>query len=167
MRNYILILFIFLLVSQGFASSMKVMVMLGGVPNAGPESPELLYIADTDFSNRIFKCGVGEKGIEDHVSHTPLGTFKVIYMKKDPIYIDAFTGKQLAGPYITDKNNVYGTRIIGLNYIRHGRHLCIHGTNEPELIPGYVSHMCVRMKNADVEWLFDRVHVGDIVVVTE
>ena len=26
----------------------------------------------------------------------------------------------------------------------------IHGTNEPELIPGYVSHGCIRMRNEDI-----------------
>jgi lipoprotein-anchoring transpeptidase ErfK/SrfK len=142
-----------------------IIVRLHQMPNM-LMTPDLTYWHDT-IPEGYAVVAVGEKGIEDHISHTPTGVFKVIYMKKDPIYIDAFTGKQLAGPYIIDKKNVYGTRIIGLSYIRHGRHLCIHGTNEPELIPGYVSHMCVRMKNADVEWLFDRVHVGDTVVITE
>ncbi len=106
------------------------------------------------------RCGVGEKGEHDGVSHTPKGKFKVIYKAKDPIYVDVH-GKLIAGPFKTDLGNVYGTRIIGLSYIRHGRHLCIHGTNEPELIPGYVSHMCIRLRNEDVEWLYDRVQIGD------
>ncbi|MCW3047444.1 MAG: ErfK/YbiS/YcfS/YnhG family protein [Solirubrobacterales bacterium] len=26
----------------------------------------------------------------------------------------------------------------------------IHGTNEPRLLPGHVSHGCIRMRNADI-----------------
>ena len=26
----------------------------------------------------------------------------------------------------------------------------IHGTNEPQLIPGHISHGCVRLRNADI-----------------
>jgi len=122
------------------------------------------HTGDKYFTDGMYRCAVGEKGKFDKVSHTPTGKFKVVYMKKDPIYID-FTGKFIAGPYIQNKANVYGTRIIGLNYVRNGRHLCIHGTNEPELIPGYVSHMCVRLYNRDVEELFDHVHVGDTVEI--
>ncbi len=36
----------------------------------------------------------------------------------------------------------------------------IHGTNEPQLIPGRPSHGCVRMRNADIERLFSRVSLG-------
>jgi L,D-transpeptidase catalytic domain len=111
-------------------------------------------------------CGVGEKGKNDHVSATPMGTFKVISKSRNPVYIDVH-GKFIAGPYISDKNNVYGTRIIVLNYKRNGRHLCIHGTNEENLIPGYISHMCVRLKNEDVEWLYRWLNVGDTVVIEE
>jgi hypothetical protein len=105
-------------------------------------------------------CGVGELGVKDKVSHTPIGIFKVVYKGDNPLYFDVH-GKFIAGPYAKDKANVYGTRIIGLDYIRNGRHLCIHGTNEPDKIPGYVSHMCVRLKNEDVEWLYKWIEVGD------
>lgn len=31
-----------------------------------------------------------------------------------------------------------------------GGYIGIHGTNRPELIPGRISHGCIRLRNADV-----------------
>lgn len=36
----------------------------------------------------------------------------------------------------------------------------IHGTNQPDSIGGYVSNGCVRMREEDVEQLFDAVEIG-------
>lgn len=36
----------------------------------------------------------------------------------------------------------------------------IHGTNRPWLLPGRVSHGCVRMRNPDITWLARRMPVG-------
>jgi len=47
-----------------------------------------------------------------------------------------------------------------------GGEYAIHGTNQPNLIGGFVSHGCIRMYNADVTDLFGRVNVGTPVVVT-
>ena len=41
----------------------------------------------------------------------------------------------------------------------------IHGSNEPETIGTAVSSGCIRMTNADVADLYDRVHVGTKVIV--
>jgi lipoprotein-anchoring transpeptidase ErfK/SrfK len=48
-----------------------------------------------------------------------------------------------------------------------GGQYAIHGTNQPNLIGGFVSHGCIRMYNADVTDLFGRVAVGTPVVVTQ
>jgi lipoprotein-anchoring transpeptidase ErfK/SrfK len=42
----------------------------------------------------------------------------------------------------------------------------IHGTNVPNSVGGFVSYGCIRMYNADILDLFDRVGVGTTVVVT-
>ena len=42
----------------------------------------------------------------------------------------------------------------------------IHGTNDPGSIGGYVSYGCIRMYNADVLDLYNRVSWGSAVVVT-
>ena len=159
------ILFVLSLVAQAKAPS--IIVLLSGVPYSGPPIPELQFLQE-GYKDVFFRCGVGELGKHDRVSHTPTGTFKVIAKVVDPVYIDV-NGVKIAGPFNKEIGpahlNVYGTRLIRLNYARNGRHLCIHGTNEPWLLPGYVSHMCIRLKNEDVEWLFDRVNVGDVVEI--
>lgn len=42
----------------------------------------------------------------------------------------------------------------------------IHGTNAPRSVGGFVSYGCIRMYNADVMDLYQRVSVGTTVVVT-
>jgi lipoprotein-anchoring transpeptidase ErfK/SrfK len=47
-----------------------------------------------------------------------------------------------------------------------GGEYAIHGTNQPGLIGGFVSHGCIRMLNGDITDLYGRVSVGTTVVVT-
>ena len=47
-----------------------------------------------------------------------------------------------------------------------GGEYAIHGTNNPGSIGGFVSYGCIRMYNADITDLYDRVGVGTPVVVT-
>ena len=41
----------------------------------------------------------------------------------------------------------------------------IHGTNRPELIPGRVSHGCIRMRNRDIERLGRLMPVGTPIII--
>jgi lipoprotein-anchoring transpeptidase ErfK/SrfK len=41
----------------------------------------------------------------------------------------------------------------------------IHGTNQPELLPGNVSHGCIRMRNADILKLARLITVGTPVTI--
>lgn len=47
-----------------------------------------------------------------------------------------------------------------------GGEYAIHGTNAPGSVGGFVSYGCIRMLNADISDLFNRVSVGTQVVVT-
>jgi lipoprotein-anchoring transpeptidase ErfK/SrfK len=47
-----------------------------------------------------------------------------------------------------------------------GGEYAIHGTNSPGSIGGFVSYGCIRMLNADISDLFNRVSVGTTVVVS-
>jgi lipoprotein-anchoring transpeptidase ErfK/SrfK len=47
-----------------------------------------------------------------------------------------------------------------------GGEYAIHGTNDPASIGHFVSHGCIRMYNADITDLYQRVGVGTAVVVT-
>ena len=49
----------------------------------------------------------------------------------------------------------------------HDRYIYIHGTNEEDKIGTPVSHGCIRMRNADVVTLFDRVAVDTRVNIRE
>ena len=48
-----------------------------------------------------------------------------------------------------------------------GGQYAIHGTNRPESIGHFVSYGCIRMYNADLSDLYQRVSVGTPVVVTQ
>ena len=47
-----------------------------------------------------------------------------------------------------------------------GGEYAIHGTNRPGSVGGFVSYGCIRMLNADITDLYQRVSVGTTVVVT-
>jgi lipoprotein-anchoring transpeptidase ErfK/SrfK len=47
-----------------------------------------------------------------------------------------------------------------------GGEYAIHGTNAPGSVGGFVSYGCIRMLNADITDLYQRVSVGTQVTVT-
>jgi lipoprotein-anchoring transpeptidase ErfK/SrfK len=57
--------------------------------------------------------------------------------------------------------NPMGAAAIGLDRGNYA----IHGTNDPSSIGGFVSHGCIRMHNADVMDLYQRVPIGAKVAV--
>jgi lipoprotein-anchoring transpeptidase ErfK/SrfK len=59
-------------------------------------------------------------------------------------------------------NNPMGVAALVLS----GGDYAIHGTNNPGSIGGFVSHGCIRMYNADITDLYDRVGVGTPVIVS-
>jgi lipoprotein-anchoring transpeptidase ErfK/SrfK len=84
---------------------------------------------------------------------TPSGTFQVVTRVTNPAWYRP--GKVVPpGP-----SNRLGPRWIGLSRKGYG----IHGTDSPRSIGRAKSHGCVRMRNADVEELFELVQVGDVV----
>jgi hypothetical protein len=48
-----------------------------------------------------------------------------------------------------------------------GGYIGIHGTNRPELIPGAVSHGCIRLRNEDIRRLAALMPVGTPVTITQ
>jgi L,D-transpeptidase ErfK/SrfK len=84
---------------------------------------------------------------------SPVGTFTVISRVTRPTYYSA--GKTIAA----GAGNPVGTRWIGLSRKGYG----IHGTNAPSSIGHAKSHGCIRLRNADVERLFEQVRAGDSV----
>jgi L,D-transpeptidase catalytic domain len=47
-----------------------------------------------------------------------------------------------------------------------GGYVGVHGTNEPDIIPGQVSHGCIRMKNSAIEQLARLMPVGTPLTIT-
>jgi lipoprotein-anchoring transpeptidase ErfK/SrfK len=84
---------------------------------------------------------------------SPVGTFTIVNRVTHPTYYRP--GKVVPpGP-----RNPLGTRWIGLSQKGYG----IHGTDAPTSIGYAKSHGCIRLRNADVERLFERVRAGDVV----
>lgn len=89
--------------------------------------------------------------IGKHSTPTPSGTFHIASHVVNPTY--THDGKVVKpGP-----GNPVGTRWMSLGFKGYG----IHGTNEPQSIGHAASHGCIRLRNRDVEELFELVRVGD------
>jgi len=97
---------------------------------------------------KIYRTAVGAAS-----SPTPSGTYKIAQRVANPTW---YGPDKVVGP---GKDNPVGTRWLGLSRKGYG----IHGTNNPRSIGKRASHGCVRMRNTDVEDLFGRVAVGDVV----
>ena len=95
---------------------------------------------------KVFPIAVGKSS-----TPSPTGSFQIISRTVKPTWYHA--GKVVPpGPA-----NPVGTRWIGLSQKGYG----IHGTNAPRSIGKSSSHGCIRMRNQDVEQLFELVQVGD------
>ncbi|HYM25643.1 MAG TPA: L,D-transpeptidase [Vicinamibacterales bacterium] len=107
-----------------------------------------LAVIENDQVIRVFRVAVGAPE-----SPSPVGTFTIVNRVTNPTYYRP--GKVIA-PGTT---NPIGTRWIGLSEKGFG----IHGTDDPASIGHARSHGCIRLRNADIEKLFDLVRSGDVV----
>lgn len=102
-----------------------------------------------------YPIAVGRTGWE-----TPIGSFRVISMQKDPIWRHPFTGELV----FSGASNPLGSRWIG--FWSDGVHeIGFHGTNQEDLIGQAVSHGCIRMRDADAQALYGQVAIGTLVEV--
>jgi lipoprotein-anchoring transpeptidase ErfK/SrfK len=86
-------------------------------------------------------------------SPSPTGEFRITRRLTAPTY---YAPGVVIPP---GPENPLGPRWIGLNLKGYG----IHGTNRPGSVGHYASHGCIRMRNRDVQELFELVRVGDAV----
>lgn len=89
---------------------------------------------------------------------TPPGKYVVMEKRKDPALY--WNGEIIPPGSLV---NGLGTRWIGLSDPQYG----IHGTTKPWEIGRRISHGCIRLKNEDVEKLFEFVPMGTEVLVVE
>jgi len=99
----------------------------------------------------VFRAAVG---VGKSYWPTPRGEFYIrdkLTRFDDPLYGPIAFGTSARSPILTDWP---GGGFIG-----------IHGTNQPELLPGNVSHGCIRMRNADILKLARLIKVGTPVTI--
>jgi lipoprotein-anchoring transpeptidase ErfK/SrfK len=110
----------------------------------------MLALVENGQTVKIYPTAVGANR-----SPSPSGEFRIMNRVERPTW---YGPKQVIGP---GRANPLGTRWLGLSVKGYG----IHGTNRPSSIGHNASHGCIRMRNADVEDLFQRVRVGDPVIL--
>lgn len=102
-----------------------------------------------------FPVAIGKAGWE-----TPAGQFQVIDMQVDPHWQHPITGADIPpGP-----GNPLGSRWIAFLPMSDGV-IGFHGTSQTELLGQAVSHGCIRMRNSDIEAMFDQIRIGTTVIV--
>jgi len=108
-----------------------------------------LAVIDADESVvSVFSVAVGAPA-----TPSPTGTFTIVNRIPNPTYYKPGTVIEPGA------RNPLGTRWIGLNEKGYG----IHGTDAPGSIGYAKSHGCIRLRNRDVERLFELVRPGDVV----
>jgi len=118
-------------------------------------SDRRVYLYQGDKLAKSYPIAIGKAGWE-----TPVGSYKVIEMQRDPIWQHPWTGK-LVPP---GADNPLGARWIG--FWTDGKNFIgFHGTPQEQLVGQAVSHGCVRMRNQDVLALYAQVNVGTPVIV--
>ena len=95
---------------------------------------------------KTYPIAVGKKS-----TPSPSGSFHIASRVVKPTW---YQPGKMVGP---GPANPLGTRWMGLGFKGYG----IHGTNMPNSIGKAASHGCIRMRNHDVEALFELVQVGD------
>jgi lipoprotein-anchoring transpeptidase ErfK/SrfK len=95
---------------------------------------------------KVYGVAVGKKS-----TPSPVGSYHIANHVVKPTW---YHSGKVIGP---GPSNPVGTRWMGIGYKGYG----IHGTNRPGSIGHAASHGCIRMRNDDVEELFQLVRVGD------
>jgi lipoprotein-anchoring transpeptidase ErfK/SrfK len=94
---------------------------------------------------KVYDIAVGKAS-----TPSPAGEFQIVNHIAGPTW---YGPGKVVGP---GADNPVGTRWMGLSVKGYG----IHGTNAPGSIGKAASHGCIRMRNRDVEELFELVGVG-------
>ncbi len=128
------------LVAQGATNSQRRIVV--SIPDCK------LALVENGRVVKIYRVAVGAQ-----VSPSPSGEFKITLRLVEPAY---YAPGVVIPP---GKDNPLGTRWLGLSQKGYG----IHGTNQPGSVGRRASHSCIRMRNRDMEELFELARPGDIV----
>lgn len=126
-----------------------------------------LFLQQKGGKARRYGVGVGRAGLKFKGSATigrkakwPRWTPTKNMIKREPNKYARYAGGVPGGP-----NNPLGSRALYLYQSGRDTLYRIHGTTQPSSIGRSVSNGCIRMVNAHVEDLYERVPVGVQVVV--
>ncbi len=100
---------------------------------------------------REFRCAIGRD------DKTPVANFEIETKLVKPPWDEPSTGKRL---HFSDPGYPLGTRWLAFKAAEGRSGLGIHGTDDPNSIGTKASLGCVRLKNENVEDLFELVPVG-------
>jgi len=111
----------------------------------------LKLIADDEVL-KVYPIGIGKD------NSTPVGQFKIVNRIVDPVWYK--TGAIVPAG---SAENILGTRWLGISEPGYG----IHGTVDKQPIQKQKTQGCVRMRNKDVEELFNIVPVNTEVIIND
>ena len=113
-----------------------------------------------------YPVGIGKDGW-----HTPIGKTEITRMRTNPTWVvpqsildkHAKNGKILPATMPPGPKNPLGRHAISLGFSE--KSIVIDGTPNPQGVGIRSSHGCIRMYAADIERLYSKVKVGDLVTV--
>lgn len=117
-----------------------------------------------DKSDNILTLKAGEEVLKTYVvstglnNSTPVGIFKITDKVKNPTWYTNGRAIPFGHP-----DNLLGTRWIAFDKPGYG----IHGTTEPDKLGQQVSAGCVRMRNDEVQELYQFVSRGTEITITD
>jgi L,D-transpeptidase ErfK/SrfK len=134
-------------------------------PSEAPQPSRLIVdLSDRQVSlytdgklQATYDIAVGRAGWE-----TPVGKFAILSKIPNPSWQHPFTGEVVT----TRAENPLGSRWLG--FWTDGKHqIGFHGTDQTNLLGQAVSHGCIRMRDGDIEAMFEQVAIGTMVLVQQ
>jgi lipoprotein-anchoring transpeptidase ErfK/SrfK len=116
------------------------------------KSQNLLFLKVADEIVKTYVVATGKN------NSTPVGSFKIVNKLPNPTWFK--TGAVIPSD---SSENILGSRWMGFDLKGYG----IHGTTEPQNLGRQVTMGCVRMKNEEVEELYDIVPIGTEVTIID
>lgn len=114
------------------------------------KSQNLLFLKRNEEIVKTYLVATGKD------NSTPTGTFKIVNKLKNPTWFK--TGAVIPPD---SPQNILGSRWLGFDIKGYG----IHGTTSPEDLGKQITMGCIRMRDKDVEELYDIVPRGTKVVI--
>ena len=114
-----------------------------------------LEVSEPGKITTVYEVAVGQEDWQ-----TPTGEFAVMSKLENPAWQHPLTKEEITpGP-----DNPLGSRWIGF-WSDGEAQIGFHGTNQEDLIGEAVSHGCVRMRDRDMQELYNKLDIGTKVVV--